>query len=95
MLDVDKDGNFFLNRDSESFRHILAYLRFKNEGIKVALALPSQPDELAKLAAECGALRINEFERLALRMLSNYKHLEASHVVKTYTNYVFNEFTNR
>lgn len=44
----DKAGHFFLDRDGHTFRHILTYLRFRREKFVTSLALPHNPDELAK-----------------------------------------------
>ena len=41
-------GNYYLDRDAKTFRHILAYLRLKKEKFVPSLALPSKPDDLAK-----------------------------------------------
>lgn len=38
-----------MDRDAKTFRHILAYLRLKKEKFVPSLALPSKPDDLAKL----------------------------------------------
>lgn len=43
-----KGGNYYLDRDAKTFRHILAYLRLKKEKFVPSLALPSKPDDLAK-----------------------------------------------
>ncbi|KHJ77325.1 K+ channel tetramerization domain protein [Oesophagostomum dentatum] len=45
---TDKGGNYYLDRDAKTFRHILAYLRLKKEKFVPSLALPSKPDDLAK-----------------------------------------------
>jgi len=39
MMPADKGGNYFLDRDSKTFRHIMAYLRFKKEKCVTSLGL--------------------------------------------------------
>ena len=45
---TSQGGNYYLDRDAKTFRHILAYLRLKKEKFVPSLALPSKPDDLAK-----------------------------------------------
>jgi hypothetical protein len=97
MMPADKGGNYFLDRDSKTFRHIMAYLRFKKEKCVTSLgwwqilpinspfypslALPSKPDELAKLVGECEALNLVELREMALGMLQKYQRTEEQHYV--------------
>ncbi|CAD5220043.1 unnamed protein product [Bursaphelenchus xylophilus] len=81
---TDKGGNIYLDRDAKTFRHILAYLRLKKDRIAPTLALPSKPDDLAKLVAECEALNLAELKDEALKILHNYERNEEQHYVVTY-----------
>lgn len=44
----DKSGNFFLDRDGRTFRHVINYLRLKRDKQLSCLALPCKPDCLAR-----------------------------------------------
>jgi hypothetical protein len=48
------------------------------------LALPSKPDELAKLVGECDALNLVELREMALEMLQKYLRTEEQHYVTSY-----------
>ncbi|VDN53034.1 unnamed protein product [Dracunculus medinensis] len=48
QLDKDKRGNYYLDRDAKTFRHILSYLRMKRENNSLLLSLPSKPEQLAR-----------------------------------------------
>lgn len=41
-------GNYYLDRDAKTFRHILSYLRMKRENNSLLLSLPSKPEQLAR-----------------------------------------------
>ncbi|CAJ0581094.1 unnamed protein product, partial [Mesorhabditis spiculigera] len=81
---TDKGGNLYLDRDAKTFRHILAYLRLKKEKFVPSLALPSKPDDLAKLVGECEALNLGELKEMALEMLQKYQRTEEQHYVTSY-----------
>jgi hypothetical protein len=98
MIPSDKGGNYYLDRDPKTFRHIMAYLRFKKERCVASLgrenwrgkgamtavactALPSNPDELAKLVGECEALNLVELREMALEMMQKYLRTEEQHYV--------------
>ncbi|KAI6222376.1 FH protein interacting protein FIP2 [Aphelenchoides fujianensis] len=83
-LATDKGGNVYLNRDPKTFRHILAYLRLKKERFVATLALPSKPDDLAKLIGECEALNLAELKDCAVEMLQTYQRREEQHYVTSY-----------
>lgn len=48
----------------------------------IHLALPSKPDELAKLVGECEALNLVELREMALEMLQKYQRTEEQHYVE-------------
>ncbi|CAJ0941159.1 unnamed protein product, partial [Mesorhabditis belari] len=81
---TDKGGNYYLDRDAKTFRHILSYLRLKKERFVPSLALPSKPDDLAKLVGECEALNLAELKEMALEMLQKYQRTEEQHYVTSY-----------
>uniref|UniRef100_A0A915EN63 Potassium channel tetramerisation-type BTB domain-containing protein n=1 Tax=Ditylenchus dipsaci TaxID=166011 RepID=A0A915EN63_9BILA len=83
-IGTDKGGNIYLDRDAKVFRHILSYLRLKKERFVPSLALPSKPDDLAKLVGECEALNLVELKELALEMLQKYQRTEEQHYVTSY-----------
>ncbi|KAI1731918.1 BTB/POZ domain-containing protein [Ditylenchus destructor] len=89
---TDKGGNIYLDRDAKIFRHILAYLRLKKERFAPSLALPSKPDDLAKLVGECDALNLVEFKELALEMLQKYQRTEEQHYVTSYVQMAMRDF---
>uniref|UniRef100_A0A914KXQ5 Potassium channel tetramerisation-type BTB domain-containing protein n=1 Tax=Meloidogyne incognita TaxID=6306 RepID=A0A914KXQ5_MELIC len=84
LISTDRAGNVFIDSDSKTFRHILAYLRFKKERFVGSLALPSLPDELAKLVGECEALNLAELKEIALEMLNKYLRMEEQHYMASY-----------
>ncbi|KAI6200895.1 BTB-2 domain-containing protein [Aphelenchoides besseyi] len=83
-LATDKGGNIYLNRDPKTFRHILSYLRLKKERFVPTLALPSKPDDLAKLVGECDALNLVELKTSALELLQKYQRTDEIHYVSSY-----------
>ncbi|KAK0397263.1 hypothetical protein QR680_002055 [Steinernema hermaphroditum] len=89
---TDKGGNYYLDRDAKTFRHILAYLRLKKEKFVPSLALPSKPDDLAKLVAECEALNLNELKELALDLLQKYQRTEEQHYVTSYVQVAIRDY---
>uniref|UniRef100_A0A1I8C1I3 BTB_2 domain-containing protein n=1 Tax=Meloidogyne hapla TaxID=6305 RepID=A0A1I8C1I3_MELHA len=84
LIPTDRAGNVFIDSDSKTFRHILAYLRFKKERFVGSLALPSLPDELSKLVGECEALNLAELKEIALEMLHKYLRMEEQHYMASY-----------
>ncbi|CAD5214117.1 unnamed protein product [Bursaphelenchus okinawaensis] len=91
---TDKGGNIYLDRDAKTFRHILAYLRLKKDRLAPTLALPSKPDDLAKLVAECEALNLAELKDAALNLLHMYERNEEQHYVTTYVQSAVRDFEN-
>uniref|UniRef100_A0AC35U8D0 Acetoacetyl-CoA synthetase n=1 Tax=Rhabditophanes sp. KR3021 TaxID=114890 RepID=A0AC35U8D0_9BILA len=91
-IGTDKGGNFYLDRDPKSFRHILCYLRLKKEKFVPSLALPSKPDDLAKLVGECEALNLVELKELALEMLQKYQRTEEQHFVTSYVQVALRDY---
>uniref|UniRef100_A0AC34QHC9 Potassium channel tetramerisation-type BTB domain-containing protein n=1 Tax=Panagrolaimus sp. JU765 TaxID=591449 RepID=A0AC34QHC9_9BILA len=89
---TDRGGNYYLDRDAKSFRHILAYLRLKKERFAPSLALPSKPDDLAKLVGECEALNLVELKELALEMLQKYQRTEEQHYVTSYVQVAIRDY---
>uniref|UniRef100_A0A1I7YQV4 BTB_2 domain-containing protein n=1 Tax=Steinernema glaseri TaxID=37863 RepID=A0A1I7YQV4_9BILA len=89
---TDKGGNYYLDRDAKTFRHILAYLRLKKEKFVPSLALPSKPDDLAKLVAESEALNLNELKELALDLLQKYQRTEEQHYVTSYVQVAIRDY---
>uniref|UniRef100_A0A9J2PBZ4 Potassium channel tetramerisation-type BTB domain-containing protein n=1 Tax=Ascaris lumbricoides TaxID=6252 RepID=A0A9J2PBZ4_ASCLU len=89
---TDKGGNYYLDRDAKSFRHILAYLRLKKEKFVPSLALPSKPDDLAKLVGECEALNLAELKELAIDLLQKYQRTEEQHYVTSYVQIALRDF---
>uniref|UniRef100_A0AC35ES52 Potassium channel tetramerisation-type BTB domain-containing protein n=1 Tax=Panagrolaimus sp. PS1159 TaxID=55785 RepID=A0AC35ES52_9BILA len=89
---TDKGGNIYLDRDAKTFRHILAYLRLKKEKFAPSLALPSKPDDLAKLVGECEALNLVEFKELALEMLQKYQRTEEQHYVTSFVQVAIRDY---
>uniref|UniRef100_A0A914XNM0 Potassium channel tetramerisation-type BTB domain-containing protein n=1 Tax=Plectus sambesii TaxID=2011161 RepID=A0A914XNM0_9BILA len=89
---TDKGGNFYLDRDAKTFRHILCYLRLKKEKFVPSLALPSKPDDLAKLVGECEALNLNELKELAIEMLQKYQRTEEQHFVTSFVQVALRDF---
>ncbi|PAV61298.1 hypothetical protein WR25_13798 isoform B [Diploscapter pachys] len=88
----DKGGNYYLDRDAKSFRHILAYLRLKKEKFVPSLALPSKPDDLAKLVGECEALNLAELKEMALDLLTKYQRTEEQHYVTSYVQMTLRDY---
>uniref|UniRef100_A0A0K0F0D9 BTB_2 domain-containing protein n=1 Tax=Strongyloides venezuelensis TaxID=75913 RepID=A0A0K0F0D9_STRVS len=91
-IGTDKGGNFYLDRDPKSFRHILSYLRLKKERFVPSLALPAKPDDLAKLVGECEALNLVELKELALEMLQKYQRTEEQHFVTSYVQVALRDY---
>jgi len=89
---TDKGGNYYLDRDPKSFRHILGYLRLKKEHFVPSLALPSKPDDLAKLVGECEALNLAELKDLALDVLQKYQRTEEQHYVTSYVQIALRDY---
>ncbi|WKY16265.1 hypothetical protein Q1695_001162 [Nippostrongylus brasiliensis] len=89
---TDKGGNYYLDRDAKTFRHILAYLRLKKEKFVPSLALPSKPDDLAKLVGECEALNLAELKDLALDLLQKYQRTEEQHYVTSFVQVTLRDF---
>ncbi|KIH54353.1 hypothetical protein ANCDUO_15502 [Ancylostoma duodenale] len=85
-------GNYYLDRDAKTFRHILAYLRLKKEKFVPSLALPSKPDDLAKLVGECEALNLAELKDLALDLLQKYQRTEEQHYVTSFVQVTLRDF---
>lgn len=71
-------GNYYLDRDPKSFRHILAYLRLKKEKFVLSLALPAKPDDLAKYVD---------------RTIADYTPVAFKNVVFITLNYYFQDLT--
>uniref|UniRef100_A0AAF5PJ97 Potassium channel tetramerisation-type BTB domain-containing protein n=2 Tax=Wuchereria bancrofti TaxID=6293 RepID=A0AAF5PJ97_WUCBA len=92
QIATDKGGNYYLDRDPKSFRHILAYLRLKKEKFVLSLALPAKPDDLAKLVAECEALNMVELKNLALDVLQKYQRTEEQHYVTSYVQIALRDY---
>uniref|UniRef100_A0A914H939 Potassium channel tetramerisation-type BTB domain-containing protein n=1 Tax=Globodera rostochiensis TaxID=31243 RepID=A0A914H939_GLORO len=92
VIATDKGGNFFLDRDPKAFRHILGYLRLKKERCVASLALPSKPDELAKLVGECESLNLVELREMALEMLQKYVRTEEQHFVTSYVQMALRDY---
>ncbi|CAI4223932.1 unnamed protein product [Auanema sp. JU1783] len=89
---TDKGGNYFLDRDPKTFRHILFYLRLKKEKFVPSLALPSKPDDLAKLVGECEALNLVELKELALELIQKYQRTEEQHFVTSYVQVTLRDY---
>ncbi|VDN57010.1 unnamed protein product [Dracunculus medinensis] len=81
---TDKGGNYYMDRDPKTFRHILEYLRLKKEKFVPSLALPSKPDDLARLVGECEALNLMELKNMAIDVLQKYQRTEEQHYVTSY-----------
>uniref|UniRef100_A0A914DI31 Potassium channel tetramerisation-type BTB domain-containing protein n=1 Tax=Acrobeloides nanus TaxID=290746 RepID=A0A914DI31_9BILA len=92
ILTTDKGGNIYLDRDPKIFRHILAYLRMKKEKFAASLALPSKPDDLAKLVGECEALNLAELKDLALEMLQTYQRTDEQHFATSYVQVIVRDY---
>uniref|UniRef100_A0A0M3JXZ9 DEAD/DEAH box helicase n=1 Tax=Anisakis simplex TaxID=6269 RepID=A0A0M3JXZ9_ANISI len=56
----------------------------KGERFVPSLALPSKPDDLAKLVGECEALNLSELKELAIDVLQKYQRTEEQHYVTSY-----------
>uniref|UniRef100_A0A7E4VKY5 BTB_2 domain-containing protein n=1 Tax=Panagrellus redivivus TaxID=6233 RepID=A0A7E4VKY5_PANRE len=89
---TDKGGNIYIDRDAKCFRHILSYLRLKKEKFVPSMALPSKPDDLAKLVGECEALNLVELKELALEMLQKYQRTEEQHYVTSYVQIAIRDY---
>uniref|UniRef100_A0A0N5AZG0 BTB_2 domain-containing protein n=1 Tax=Syphacia muris TaxID=451379 RepID=A0A0N5AZG0_9BILA len=83
-LSTDRGGNYYLDRDPKTFRHILEYLRLRKEKFVPSFALPAKPDDLAKLVGECEALNLTELKELAMDLLQKYQRTEEQHYVTSY-----------
>ncbi|MFH4977232.1 hypothetical protein AB6A40_003941 [Gnathostoma spinigerum] len=91
-IPIDKGGNYYIDRDAKTFRHILEYLRLKKEKFVPLLALPSKPDELAKLVSETEALSLTELKEMAMDLLQKYQRTEEQHYVTSYVQVALSEF---
>uniref|UniRef100_A0A914EN72 Uncharacterized protein n=1 Tax=Acrobeloides nanus TaxID=290746 RepID=A0A914EN72_9BILA len=64
----------------------------KKEKFAASLALPSKPDDLAKLIGECEALNLTELKDLAIEMLQKYHHTDEKHFITSYVQVIAQDY---